>query len=84
MATFEKRCGKHGNPTWRVRVRRQDEPWLTQSFSSNVDCDPGLKAIRPAARTRLRDPALTMAVAGSVSRQVAHEPRTRPSHASIA
>lgn len=32
MATFEKRIGKSGKATWRVRVRRSSGPWLTKSF----------------------------------------------------
>src|SRR6187549_1455357 len=34
MATFEKRVGKSGKPTWRARVRRSSGPWLTKSFAT--------------------------------------------------
>lgn len=36
MATFEKRVGKSGKPTWRARVRRSSGPWLTKSFATKA------------------------------------------------
>lgn len=36
MATFEKRVGKTGKTTWRVRVRRSTGPWLTKSFATKA------------------------------------------------
>jgi hypothetical protein len=32
VATFEKRVGRSGKTTWRVRGRRHGGPWLTKSF----------------------------------------------------
>jgi integrase len=36
VATFEKRVGKSGKPTWRARVRRSSGPWLTKSFTTKA------------------------------------------------
>lgn len=63
MATFEKRIGKGGKATWRVRVRRQNGPWLTKSFSKKVDGEQWARTIEhkldagehvPAAEARKR------------------------------
>lgn len=45
MATIEKRVGKAGNLTWRVRVRRQSGPWLTKSFERKVDAEAWARSI---------------------------------------
>jgi integrase len=45
MATFEKRVGKTGNTTWRVRVRRQSGPWLTKSFPKKSDAEQWARSI---------------------------------------
>ncbi len=38
MATFEKRIGKSGKVTWRIRVRRQTG-WASRSFSKKSDAE---------------------------------------------
>jgi len=45
MATFEKRVGKTGKTTWRVRVRRQGGPWLTKSFPRKTDAETWARGI---------------------------------------
>jgi integrase len=45
MATFEKRLGKTGKPTWRVRVRRANGPWLTKSFRRKQDAEEWARSI---------------------------------------
>src|ERR1700755_1457085 len=45
MATFEKRIGKSGKVTWRVRVRRQNGPWLTKSFLKKADGEEWARGI---------------------------------------
>lgn len=45
MATFEKRTGTTGKTTWRVRVRRQDGPWLTKSFPRKIDAQEWARSI---------------------------------------
>jgi hypothetical protein len=45
MATIEKRVGKFGKATWRVRVRKHSGPWLTKSFSRKTDADEWARSI---------------------------------------
>ncbi|GGZ55996.1 integrase [Lysobacter xinjiangensis] len=45
MATFEKRVGKTGKTTWRVRVRRQSGPWLTKSFARKIEAEAWARSI---------------------------------------
>lgn len=45
MATYEKRIGKSGKTTWRVRVRKQSGPWLTKSFPRKSDADEWARSI---------------------------------------
>lgn len=45
MATFEKREGRAGKVTWRVRVRRQNGPWLTKSFPRKIDAQEWARSI---------------------------------------
>ena len=45
MATFEKRVGKAGKTTWRVRVRRSSGPWLTKSFPRKIDAEAWARSI---------------------------------------
>src|SRR5690606_17232507 len=45
MATFEKRVGKSGKTTWRVRVRRSTGPWLTKSFPRKADGEAWARSI---------------------------------------
>ena len=45
MATIEKRIGRSGKVTWRVRVRRLDGPWLTKSFPKKDDADKWSRGI---------------------------------------
>jgi hypothetical protein len=45
MATFEKRTGKAGKATWRVRVRRGQGPKLTKSFSRKSDAEEWARSI---------------------------------------
>lgn len=45
MATFEKRIGKSGKATWRVRVRRHRGPWLTKSFPRKSDAEEWARSI---------------------------------------
>ena len=45
MATFEKRVGKSGKTTWRVRVRRSTGPWLTKSFPRKIDAEAWARSI---------------------------------------
>lgn len=45
MATFEKRVGKTGKTTWRVRVRRHGGPWLTKSFTRKMDAEAWARGI---------------------------------------
>lgn len=45
MATLEKRVGKTGKTTWRVRVRRQSGPWLTKSFARKIDAEAWARSI---------------------------------------
>jgi integrase len=45
VATFEKRIGKTGKTTWRVRVRRQTGPWLTKSFARKADAETWARSI---------------------------------------
>lgn len=45
MATIEKRVGKSSKVTWRVRVRRQDGPWLTKSFPRHIDAQEWARSI---------------------------------------
>lgn len=45
MATFEKRVGKSGKATWRVRVRRQSGPWLTKSFPRKQEAEAWARSI---------------------------------------
>ncbi|HEV7491025.1 MAG TPA: hypothetical protein VGO25_09475, partial [Rhodanobacteraceae bacterium] len=45
MATFEKRIGSTGSATWRVRVRRQDGPWLTKSFARKSDAQEWARSV---------------------------------------
>ncbi len=45
MATFEKRLGKTGKITWRVRVRRQIGPWLTKSFARKSDAQEWARSV---------------------------------------
>lgn len=45
MATFEKRVGKSGKATWRVRVRRSTGPWLTRSFPRKADAEAWARSI---------------------------------------
>jgi integrase len=45
MATFEKRVGKAGRTTWRVKVRRQSGPSLTKSFKRKSDADEWARSV---------------------------------------
>src|SRR5690606_2157378 len=45
MATFEKRVGKTGKTTWRVRVRRSSGPWLTRSFPRKADAEAWARSV---------------------------------------
>lgn len=45
MATYEKRVGKSGKTTWRVRVRRTTGPWLTKSFARKIDAEAWARSI---------------------------------------
>jgi len=45
MATFEKRVGKSGKTTWRVRVRKQSGPALTRSFARKIDAEEWARSI---------------------------------------
>ena len=45
MATLEKRVGKSGKVTWRVRVRRLSGPWLTKSFARKQDAETWARGI---------------------------------------
>lgn len=45
MATLEKRIGKNGKTTWRVRVRRTDGPALTKSFATKKDADAWARSV---------------------------------------
>jgi integrase len=45
MATFEKRVGSSGKITWRVRVRRENGPWLTKSFPKKADAEEWARGI---------------------------------------
>lgn len=45
MATIEKRVGKAGKTTWRVRVRRQAGPPLTKSFDRKIDAEAWARSI---------------------------------------
>lgn len=45
MATFEKRVGAGGKSTWRVRVRRQNGPFLTKSFKKKSDAEEWARGI---------------------------------------
>ncbi|HEX3896704.1 MAG TPA: hypothetical protein VHW73_10880 [Rudaea sp.] len=45
MATFEKRVGKAGKTTWRVKVRRQSGPSLTKSFKRKADADEWARSV---------------------------------------
>jgi hypothetical protein len=45
MAIFEKRIGKAGKTTWRVRVRRQSGPSLTKSFTKEIDAEQWARSI---------------------------------------
>ncbi len=45
MATFEKRIGRSGKTTWRVRVRRAHGPWLTKSFERKADAQTWARSI---------------------------------------
>jgi len=45
VATFEKRVGKSGKATWRVRVRRQTGPWLTKSFPRKQEAEAWARSI---------------------------------------
>ena len=45
MATFEKRVGTSGKTTWRVRVRRQNGPWLTKSFPKKSDAEEWARGV---------------------------------------
>src|SRR6185295_10387002 len=44
-ATFEKRVGKSGKSTWRVRVRKQSGPALTRSFARKIDAEEWARGI---------------------------------------
>ncbi len=63
MATFEKRIGKAGKITWRVKVRRQGSASQTRSFSKKADGEAWARSIEtridsgespPAAEARKR------------------------------
>jgi integrase len=45
VATFEKRTGKLGKVTWRVKVRRQNGPFLTRSFPKKSDAETWARSI---------------------------------------
>lgn len=45
MATFERRLGKTGKTTWRVRVRRGNGPRLTKSFARKADAEEWSRSI---------------------------------------
>jgi integrase len=45
MATFEKRTGRSGKTTWRVRVRRTDGPALSKSFARKSDAETWARSI---------------------------------------
>lgn len=45
MATIEKRLGKAGKTTWRVRIRRQVGPSLTKSFDRKVDAEAWARSV---------------------------------------
>jgi len=45
MATVEKRVGKSGKTTWRVRVRRQSGPWLTKSCKTKAAAEEWARSI---------------------------------------
>jgi len=45
MATFERRVGRGGKVTWRVRVRRQTGPQLTKSFAKKSDAQEWARGI---------------------------------------
>jgi integrase len=45
MATFEKRVGKSGQSTWRVRVRKLSGPALTKSFARKIDAQEWARSI---------------------------------------
>jgi len=45
VATFEKRAGKTGKITWRVRVRRQNGPWLTKSFPRKSEAQEWARSV---------------------------------------
>ncbi len=45
MPTFEKRIGKSGKVTWRVRVRRQGSSWQTKSFTKKSDAEAWARGI---------------------------------------
>lgn len=45
MATFEKRVGKSGKSTWRVRVRRLSGPPLSKSFPRKADAEAWARSI---------------------------------------
>ncbi|GAB3734002.1 site-specific integrase [Luteimonas pelagia] len=45
MATIEKRVGKTGKATWRVRVRRATGPWLTKTFKRKQDAEEWARGI---------------------------------------
>lgn len=51
MATFEKRVGRGGKTTWRVRVRRQGGPWQTKSFSRKADAEEWARGVEHAVDT---------------------------------
>jgi integrase len=45
VATFEKRVGSSGKITWRARVRRQNGPWLTKSFTRKNDAQEWARSV---------------------------------------
>jgi hypothetical protein len=45
VATFERRVGKTGKVTWRVKVRRLSGPFVTQSFAKKSDGEEWARSI---------------------------------------